>query len=142
VKIVIVAVGRLRSSGLREIADDYLGRIRRVVRCEEIELRDDRELLRRWPDADTVVALEVDGTETSSVGLTEQLTQWGRRGKGEIAFVIGGADGIPSSLSRKADVRLSLSRLTLPHRLARILLVEQVYRALSIMRGEPYARED
>lgn len=141
-KTTLLVVGRLRSAGLRAIADDYLSRIRRVVRCEEIEVADDRELLRRWPKEATVVALEVDGQEETSSSLAERLAQWGRRGKGDIVFVIGGADGIDPALSRQADVRLSLSRLTLPHRLARILLLEQIYRGLSILRGEPYARED
>ena len=58
-----------------------------------------------------------------------------------VAFVIGGAEGIPPELSRAAEVRLSLSSMTLPHRLARVLLLEQIYRGLSITRGEPYARE-
>ncbi len=70
------------------------------------------------------------------------MERWTSRGKGSVAFVIGGAEGIPSELSKKADARLSLSRLTLPHRLARVVLLEQLYRSLSILRGEPYARED
>jgi 23S rRNA (pseudouridine1915-N3)-methyltransferase len=142
VKIALLVVGRLRSAALRAIADDYLARIRRVVRCEEIEVGDGRELCRRWPKEATIVALEVDGQEETSLGLAERISQWGRRGKGNIVFVIGGAEGIDPALSRQADVRLSLSRLTLPHRLARILLLEQIYRGLTILRGEPYARED
>jgi 23S rRNA (pseudouridine1915-N3)-methyltransferase len=58
-----------------------------------------------------------------------------------VAFIIGDADGIPKALSKNAAARLSLSKLTLPHRLARVLLLEQLYRSLSILRGEPYARE-
>ena len=59
-----------------------------------------------------------------------------------MAFVIGGAEGIPSALSAKADVRLSLSTFTFPHRLARVMLFEQLYRSMTLLRGEPYARED
>ncbi|HEX5100948.1 MAG TPA: 23S rRNA (pseudouridine(1915)-N(3))-methyltransferase RlmH, partial [Polyangiaceae bacterium] len=74
--------------------------------------------------------------------LAARLERWGRRGKGDVAFVLGGAEGIPKALLDGAHARLSLSSLTLPHRLARVLLFEQIYRAFTILRGEPYARED
>ena len=141
VRIVIVAVGKLRERALRAVADDYLARIRRHVRCDEIETRDVRSLRRALPDGATVVALEVDGEPVSSQGFARRLQRWTTRGKGVIAFVIGGADGLPADLSRDADVRLSLSALTLPHRLARVVLYEQLYRAFTILRGEPYARQ-
>jgi 23S rRNA (pseudouridine1915-N3)-methyltransferase len=141
VKLTVLAVGKMRDASARAWADEYLGRIRRWVRCEELELRDDAELERRWPKDEMVVALEVDGLELTSSAFAGQLESWGSRGKGAIVFVIGGADGIPARLSQQAQVRLSLSPMTLPHRLARVVLLEQVYRALSILRREPYARE-
>lgn len=131
----------MREPFARHWADEYLARIRRWIRCEELELRDDAELERRWPKDDWVVALEVNGESLTSVAFAERLERWGAQGKGEIAFVIGGADGIPPRLSAKAQARLSLSKMTLPHRLARVLLLEQIYRGLSISRREPYARE-
>jgi 23S rRNA (pseudouridine1915-N3)-methyltransferase len=73
--------------------------------------------------------------------LAKRVERWSSRGKGIVAFVIGGADGIPADLLSRADARLSLSTLTLPHRLARVVLAEQLYRAMTILRGEPYARE-
>jgi 23S rRNA (pseudouridine1915-N3)-methyltransferase len=87
------------------------------------------------------VALEVNGEQLTSPKLAERVEEWSRRGKGVIAFYIGGAEGIPADVSARADYRLSLSKLTLPHRLARVLLAEQLYRAMTILRGEPYARE-
>lgn len=140
-KISILAVGKMRDAAARTWADEYLGRIRRWVRCEELELRDDADLERRWPKDDWVVALEVDGERLSSSAFSERLERWGSQGKGSIAFVIGGAEGIPKRLSSLAQARLSLSTMTLPHRLARVLLLEQIYRGLSIIRREPYARE-
>jgi 23S rRNA (pseudouridine1915-N3)-methyltransferase len=132
----------MRNSASRAWADEYLGRIRRWVRCEEVELRDDDELLKRWPkDDEWVVALEVTGQALTSTTFSERLERWGSVGKGNVTFVIGGADGIPKVLSDQAREKLSLSTMTLPHRLARVLLLEQLYRGLSLLRHEPYARE-
>jgi 23S rRNA (pseudouridine1915-N3)-methyltransferase len=140
--LLIVAVGKVKPPGLRTLADEYLRRIRRHVRCDEIEVRDDASLPKAIPPSAWVVALEVRGRTLSSPQLAEHVEQWGSTGKGEVAFLIGGAEGLPPGLSEAAHVRVSLSALTLPHRLARIILLEQLYRAMSILRGEPYARED
>ncbi len=140
-RFTILAVGGLREKPFRLLADDYLARIRRTVRCDEIEVRDRRELERRWPVDGTVVALEVDGESMGSPKLAQYIERWGCQGQGQICWVIGAADGIPVTLSARATNRLSLSSLTLPHRLARVVLYEQLYRSLTILRGEPYARE-
>jgi 23S rRNA (pseudouridine1915-N3)-methyltransferase len=141
VKVVVVAAGRLKEREWRALADDYLGRIRRYVKCDEIEVKSAKELPGALPNGALVVALEVDGDAVTSTELSKRLERWGSTGKGVVAFVIGDADGIPKDLSRGAAARLSLSKLTLPHRLARVFLLEQIYRSLSILRGEPYARE-
>jgi 23S rRNA (pseudouridine1915-N3)-methyltransferase len=141
VKLVVVAAGRLKEREVRSIADDYLGRIRRYVKCDEIEVKSAADLAGAVPSGALCVALEVDGEALSSTELSRRVERWGSTGKGVVAFVIGGAEGIPAGLSKQADARLSLSKLTLPHRLARVLLLEQLYRSLSILRGEPYARE-
>jgi 23S rRNA (pseudouridine1915-N3)-methyltransferase len=142
VRFIIVAVGRIRDRPLRAVADDYLERVRRYVRCDEVEVRDAALLARALPEAAHRIALEVDGESLSSVELARRIERWGSTGKGEIAWVIGGADGIPEGISRAAAARVSLSRMTLPHRLARVVLCEQLYRACTILRGEPYAREE
>lgn len=141
-KISVVAVGKIKQRALREVADEYLSRTRRYVRVDELEVRDDPGLERALPRDAISVALEVSGQALSSREFARLLEQWGARGKGDVAFVIGGADGIPSALSARADARLSLSAFTLPHRLARVVLYEQLYRAMTLLRGEPYARED
>ncbi len=142
VRVFVIAVGRLKDKNLRALVDDYVARIRRYVRCDEIEVKTDAAIAQAVPPESTLVALEVHGDSVSSSELAERLERWGSRGKGDITFLIGGAEGIPEQLSKQAQVRLSLSRLTLPHRLARLFLFEQIYRALSILRGEPYAREE
>lgn len=140
-RFAVVAVGRIKERGLRSVADDYLGRVGRYVRCDEIEVRDAAALERALPVGARIVALEVAGRALGSEAFAKQLERWGRDGKGAIAFVIGAADGIPPGISARADERLSLSAMTLPHRLARVVLYEQLYRAMTILRGEPYARE-
>lgn len=138
---MIVAAGRLKEREVRAIADDYLARIRRYVKCDEIEVKSASDLASAVPDGALLVALEVEGDALSSTELSRRVERWSSTGKGIVAFVIGGADGIPVALSKSAAARISLSKLTLPHRLARVLLLEQLYRSLSILRGEPYARE-
>ncbi len=138
---MVVAAGRLKEREVRAIADDYLARIRRYVKCDEIEVKSASDLAAALPRGALVVALEVGGEALTSTELSQRVERWASTGKGVVAFVIGGAEGIPSALSQGANARLSLSKLTLPHRLARVLLLEQLYRSLSILRGEPYARE-
>ena len=141
-RLYVVAVGKLRDRALRAVADDYLARIRRALRCDEIEIDAGAKLERRLPDGVTLVALDPRGEALTSPDFAKRLERWGSLGKGDVAFLLGGADGIPEALLARATARLSLSPMTLPHRLARVVLLEQLYRALSILRGEPYARED
>ena len=142
----IVAVGKIKERGIREAVDDYLARVARHFSVEEIEVRDAAPALlaamleKKIPATAHVVALDVEGQAMTS----ERFARWldGRlsRGKGNVAFLIGGAEGLPASIRARADEKLSLSTMTLPHRLARLFLAEQLYRAATILRNEPYAR--
>jgi 23S rRNA (pseudouridine1915-N3)-methyltransferase len=138
--LVIVAAGKLRGPE-RELCNDYLGRLKRYGGCDEREVKEASDLARSVPKGAVVVALDPGGDALTSTGLATQVQRWTSKGKGVVAFVIGGATGIPADLVANADARLSLSTLTLPHRLARVVLAEQLYRAMTILRGEPYARE-
>ncbi|HEX4339782.1 MAG TPA: 23S rRNA (pseudouridine(1915)-N(3))-methyltransferase RlmH [Polyangiaceae bacterium] len=140
-KFVVVAVGKIRDAPMRAAADDYFGRVRRYVTCEEREVKSGEQIERLVPEGALRVALEVEGEQLSSQKLADRIAAWSGRGKGVIAFMIGGAEGIPKDVSARADVRLSLSTMTLPHRLARVILAEQLYRSMTLIRGEPYARE-
>ncbi len=140
-KIVIVAEGKLKEPAYRSLADDYGARLMRYCRMEEKEVVSREKLARAIPAFAQIVALEVDGETLSSLELARKVGTWSAQGKGILAFVIGGAEGIPKELSARANYRLSLSKLTLPHRLARIVLLEQLYRAMTILNNEPYARE-
>jgi 23S rRNA (pseudouridine1915-N3)-methyltransferase len=137
-KIVVLAVGKLRDRHVAALCDDYLLRVRRHLPVEVVEPEDDAALARRWPASGETIALEPDGVSWTTEELARQIEHRMTRGTRGLTFVIGGADGIPAALSAKANLRLSLSAMTLPHRLARLVLCEQIYRALTIIRHEPY----
>jgi 23S rRNA (pseudouridine1915-N3)-methyltransferase len=140
VKVVVLAVGKMRDRHLAAACDDYLDRARRHLPVEVVEAADDAELLRRIPGSSVVVALEPGGESWDTRRFTDFLGKQMLHGTRALVFLVGGADGLPAAAVARASLRLSLSALTLPHRLARLLLCEQVYRALSILRGEPYSR--
>jgi 23S rRNA (pseudouridine1915-N3)-methyltransferase len=139
-KVVVLAVGKMRDRHLGAACDDYVERARRHLPVEVIEVADDAELVRRIPAASVVVALEPDGQSWDTARFTDFFGKQMLHGTRVLAFLIGGADGLPRAAVARASLRLSLSAMTLPHRLARVMLCEQVYRALSILRGEPYSR--
>jgi 23S rRNA (pseudouridine1915-N3)-methyltransferase len=144
VRIRIIAVGKAKDRDLRSLLRDYYARIGRYAKLEEIEIKDGKgdeateRLSRSIPGRSRVVALEVGGRPFSSRDLATWLGRAENESVQTVVFLIGGAYGLPEELSKKADLRLSLSAMTLPHRLARLFLAEQVYRAFSILRGEPY----
>lgn len=144
-QILLVAVGKLKEKHLRKAVDVYLDRIQRYGKVREIELRDgsDDEVRARFdkaiPDRSFVVALEVDGAPHTSHQLAERVGRCEGSGVQSMVFLIGGSYGLPKAISDRADLKLSLSPMTLPHRLARLVLAEQIYRAFTILRGEPYS---
>jgi len=140
-KITVVAAGKIKEKPVRAVADDYIGRIKRYARFSEVETKDETGLEKAVPEGARLICLEVWGKQLSSEKFASRLETWSSTGKGEFAFVIGAAEGIPKALSARADEHISLSTMTLPHRLARVILFEQIYRGFSILRNEPYARE-
>jgi 23S rRNA (pseudouridine1915-N3)-methyltransferase len=153
-RIHVIAVGAMREPHFRDAAAEYLKRLKPYadVRVTEVADRDlsrdparavaeeGRGVLRALPAKAWVVALDPAGGERTSEELAGWLGDRMNRGDSTIAFVLGGADGLSDEVLAFAGERLSLSRMTLPHQLARVVLLEQVYRAFRIMRGEPYHR--
>jgi 23S rRNA (pseudouridine1915-N3)-methyltransferase len=140
VKILIRAVGKMRDRRLESVCDEYCTRIRRHVPIDVGEVEDDAALVRALPAGAEIVALEPGGDAWTTAEFTKYLEKRMVQGTRAIVFLIGGADGLGAATVGQAKRRLSLSPLTLPHRLARVLLCEQIYRAISIIRGEPYNR--
>lgn len=143
-RVRVIAVGRVKERGIREAIDDYAKRLGHYARFEEVELKDGSvdDVRARFEkalgDRSRVVALEVDGKPLTSEALSQYVGRCEGGGVSELAFLIGGSYGLPPETSRAADLRLSLSAMTLPHRLCRLFLMEQVYRAFTILRNEPY----
>ena len=137
-KIVVLAVGKMRDRHMAAICDDYVLRARRHLPVEIVEVDDDDALARRLPERAELIALEPGGDAWTTPELAKHLERRMVGGTKTLAFLIGGALGLPPAVVKKASRRLSLSNLTLPHRLARVVLCEQLYRAMSIIRGEPY----
>jgi len=135
----VVAVGRVRNAALRAACDDYLERLRHYARVEEREVKDEARVLEGVPEGSRLVALSRSGDEWTSGQLAEWTARWEMDGR-DVALAIGGADALPETVLRQADRVWSLSRLTLPRELARVVLYEQLYRAYTIRRGEPYHR--
>jgi 23S rRNA (pseudouridine1915-N3)-methyltransferase len=145
VNVRIVAVGKIKERGIREALDDYYGRIAHYARFDEVEIKDGdpAEIERRFekaiPEGARVIALEVEGKALDSHGLARLVGNAEDTAVRHLVFMIGGSYGLPPAVRARATSELSLSRMTLPHRLARLFLAEQVYRAFTILRGEPYS---
>ena len=151
-RLRIIWTGKTRDARLRALIEDYAGRLGHFARCEVIELRElgrtdksgiDKET-KRISDAlrpgSLTVLLDPEGTEWTSQELAAQVRSWEGQGIKEVAFVIGGPNGVASDFKQKVDKRWSLSRLTLTHEMARVLLFEQLYRAYTIIHGLPYQK--
>lgn len=149
-RLTLLAVGRLRPA-LREACNEYLRRLGRYGAVVELEVREagragnpaaqrreeGRRLADRFPPGATVVALSREGTPWTSRELAKRLGRWRDAGV-SVAFVVGGAVGLDPALIDRAHYVWSMGPLTFPHELARMLVVEQLYRAWTILRGEPY----
>lgn len=156
-RVTILCVGKLKEKFYTEAAAEYLKRLQRHCKCEIIELpevrlsdnpsqaeiaralREEGENIRRkLPKGGAVVAMCIEGELLSSVALSETLTRWGTEGKTQVTFLIGGSFGLDQDLKKEADRRISMSPMTFPHHIARIMLLEQVYRAYQIAEGTKY----
>ncbi len=154
-KLHICAVGRLRAGPERDLFDDYLMRADRTGRalgvgpCTLHEVEDKKGgrmaaeavlLDRALPAGAVLIALDERGKLISSPEFADKLAGWRDMGRSDVAFVIGGADGIAPDLRARADFTVSLGKMVWPHMLARVMLAEQIYRATSILAGAPYHR--
>jgi len=157
VNISIIAVGKLKEKYLKQGIDEYLKRLTAYAKVEIIEVPDEKapeilsetemeqvkqkegeRILAKISQDTHVIALAIGGKMKTSEELADGLDKLATYGKSKIAFVIGGSLGLSSEVLQRANESLSFSKMTFPHQLMRLVLVEQVYRAFRIIRGEPY----
>ena len=154
-RVAICAVGRLRQGPERELYDDYLTRFDRTGRAhglgpaQLVEVEDRKGggmaaeaalLEKSIPTGALICTMDERGKVMSSPQFAELLAGWRDQGRQDLAFVIGGADGIDPGLRARADASLSFGKMVWPHLLVRVMLAEQLYRAASILAGAPYHR--
>ena len=148
----IVAVGRMKPGPERDLFDLYAARLTPPPEMREVEekrnlppaklkAREGELLLGAIPDGAMVVALDERGRRLSSMKFSETLARWRDDGVRDVAFVIGGADGLDGCVLDRANLVLALGEMTWPHMLVRGLITEQIYRANAILSGHPYHRE-
>ena len=142
-RIRLFMLGKTRRPEIRALLDDYAGRIRRHADLEMIELREDSPAALRRLDAAagaTVVLLDADGVRFDSAQFAAWLGRCRDGGVRELVFLCGAAEGFPVALARRATKRIALSPMTFSHELARVMLVEQIYRAFALLAGHPYPK--
>lgn len=156
-KIKVVTVGKLKEKYLKDGIAEYSKRISRFAKLEMIELADEKtpdkvsesenqkileiegqRILSKVGDRDFVIVLAIEGKTFSSEEFSKQLEEASIKGFSTLTFIIGGSLGLSSSVKNRANLSVSFGRLTLPHQLMRLVLVEQIYRAFTIQQGSPY----
>jgi len=156
-QVYIIAVGKIKEKYLQLGISEYEKRLRPYIKLQIIEISEEKRpaspspavvsaakekeggrILLAIPDGSFVIALDIKGLSRSSEELAVSFREWELCGQNQLAFVIGGDLGLSPAVLARSDMRLSLSKMTFTHPMARLLLVEQVYRAFRIIRGEPY----
>lgn len=143
-KITIFAVGKLKEAFWKDAVAEYLKRLSGYATLTIREIPDSNKnkeaevLLTALPEHTPLILLDIKGKETSSEDLARKLDTYALEGASHLVFIIGGSDGVTPEVRARATERLSFGPITLPHNLARVVLLEQIYRAFKISRGEPY----
>ncbi len=145
-----VWVGRTKDQNWLALQAEYLRRLSHFVRCEIVEVRDGmppnirdaegKRILEKLNPTSFVCLLEVRGRGLASHDLAREIEKWQNAGHKEVVFVIGGADGVAADVAERANDVLSLSFMTFTHEMARVVMLEQLYRAFTIIKGFPYQR--
>jgi 23S rRNA (pseudouridine1915-N3)-methyltransferase len=152
-RLRVIWTGKTKDAHLRALIDDYLKRLSHFVKCEVSEFREsprsgkamgiDRESKRisdGLHEGAVNVLLDAEGSEWTSKQLAKEIASWQGSGMKEVTFIVGGPNGVSAELAARAGKRWSLSRLTLTHEMSRVVLLEQLYRAYTIIHGLPYQK--
>ena len=149
-KLRFIWIGKTKDKKWKALQDEYLRRLSHFVKSEMVEIRDSapyegpdiegERILASLNQSTFAVLLDVKGEAISSEGLAARVEDWQNRGLKEVSFIIGGANGVSRQVAETADISLSLSFLTFTHEMARTVLLEQLYRAYTIIKGFPYQK--
>lgn len=156
-KIRILCVGKIKEKFMREALGEYSKRLSRYIKLEITEVVDEKtpdsasekeenqirdkeaeRVLKQIRQEDYVIALAIDGKMYDSMAFSKKLDRFGVLGRGSVVFVIGGSLGLGEQVLERADESISFSKMTFPHQLMRVILLEQIYRGYRILRNEPY----
>jgi 23S rRNA (pseudouridine1915-N3)-methyltransferase len=141
VKLTIAWIGKTKNSAIQSLTDEYLKRLRQYAEAEGIAFKDEAALLKLHDSRDArrrLVLLDSRGKQLSSEELASFLREHQDRNPAPLVFAVGPADGFSKELRQRADFVLSIGKMTLAHELARVVVLEQVYRAFTILKGHPY----
>lgn len=156
-RVTIISVGKIKEKYLRDGIAEYAKRLGKYCRLEMIETPDEKtpdnagraeedairsreaeKIAKHIKEDAYIITLEIDGVQLSSEKLAEKIESLGIQGKSHIIFIIGGSIGLGEKILEKSDFSLSFSKMTFPHQLMRVILLEQIYRSFRIIHGEPY----
>ena len=148
-KFNFIWIGKTKDKNYKALQDDYLKRLSYFVRCDITEIRDGgapdpesegKRILAKLNHSSFACLLDVTGRSLSSHGLADEVRGWQNAGHKEIAFILGGANGTSPEVAERANYTLSLSFLTFTHEMSRVVMLEQLYRAFTIIKGFPYQK--
>lgn len=156
-KITVLTVGKLKEKFFTEAVAEYSKRLSKYCKLEILEVADEKtpekasqaeeqqikeregsRILKYIPESAYVLALAIEGKEMDSVAFSKKIENLGMEGKSHLIFLIGGSLGLSDTVLQRADEKISFSKMTFPHQLMRVILLEQIYRGYRIMKGEPY----
>ena len=156
-EIKIIVVGKLKEKYLKDGIAEYLKRLKSYANLKIIEIKDEaasqtlsdaeieqikvvegKRIIEKLPDRARVIALDLKGKQLTSEDFAEEINETMTYGTSQIAYIIGGSHGLSQEVLQKTDLKISFGKMTYPHQLMRLILVEQVYRAFKIIRNEPY----
>lgn len=156
-KITIITVGKIKEKYLKDAIAEYSKRLTKYCKLDIVEVADEKtpdnaseiveeairdkeaeRIMKHVKDDMYVVTLEIGGKMLTSEELSKKIERLGIQGKSDVAFVIGGSIGLGKEVLKRSDYALSFSKMTFPHQLMRVILLEQIYRSYRIMKGEPY----
>lgn len=156
-KITIICVGKLKERYWKDAAEEYLKRLSRYCKTDVVEVVDEKtpdgaspaveeeirkkeaeRIIHKIPSGSYVITLEISGKKRDSLSFADELEQLGIQGKSHLCFIIGGSLGLHEQVSARAEDKLSVSDMTFPHQMMRVILLEQIYRGYRIISNEPY----